>query len=424
MKASLLFIALQLIAAVSYAEANPASDIYQAHRDSLYTIKVVDRPSGDRSALGSGFAVDDFLIATNYHVIAEKLERADQIDIYLVDYQNNEQAVELIAVDAINDLALLRPASALTQPLRLAENVPEMGATVYALGNPYDLGMSVTEGIFNGVKEGSFPPRIHYAGPVNSGMSGGPSVNIAGEVVGINVASARNSVGFLVPVAALKRLINEQGEQPAFNLQRLQQATADQVELAQSDIMQQLLAQPWPREGFGGAMVPTKGAALLDCWGRSDEEEDRGFDTIHRGCNNGTQINISSELNTLYVEYEFAHISSDELLSYQLYNRASRFLRRTYPGNYATEEHVSNYQCVEDNVSLEAREELAETRFKVLYCSRAYRHIPSLYDAFFVAMTTDREQEIIFSHFTLSGFTRTNIEAFLQRFMASVQWQS
>ena len=80
-------------------------------------------------------------------------------------------------------------------------------ATIYSLGNPHDLGMILVPGTYNGLQKYSFYPRIHFTGAVNAGMSGGPTVDAAGKVVGVNVASAGNQLGFLVPADALQALL-------------------------------------------------------------------------------------------------------------------------------------------------------------------------------------------------------------------------
>jgi hypothetical protein len=253
-------------------------------------------------------------------------------------------------------------------------------------------------------------------------MSGGPAVNRAGQVVGINVATAGNSVGFLVPVAALRGLWATALLEP-LDAEGMMARISEQLWNTQDSLMVQLLATDWPEEMFGGAVVPGRGADFMSCWGGTAEAMDSGIDTIRRGCNSGQQVRVKRGLTSTYVEYEFAHLSADELGSYRLYNQASDAFALSWPANRAREEDVSNYHCVEDTV-VTGVEQLAATRTKAIYCSRAYREIEGLYDAFYVGMTTDRENEVLFMHFTLAGFSEDNIRQFLDRFLRSVHWQS
>ncbi|MEM8563891.1 MAG: S1C family serine protease [Pseudomonadota bacterium] len=422
-----LFPAFVLLAVLAFpAEAVEATEttptLFQTHQPALFQIKVIDVPSGNRSALGTGFAIDANLVATNYHVISQFLENPGNIDIHLVDENNEEHPVTVVAIDVIDDLALLYSEKDLSAQLQLADRSPNIGATIYALGNPYDLGMSVTEGIYNGVKEESFPRRVHYSGPVNSGMSGGPTVNSQGEVVGINVATAGNSVGFLVPVDSLQRLWAS-AELEALDDSQMIARIGEQLWATQNDLMGKLLQAPWPEESFGGALVPGKGAEFMSCWGGTSEEDDTGIDSIQRGCNSGQQVRIKRGFSSTYIEYEFAHMSSDKLGSFRLYNQASSAFAMSWPANRVREDDASNYHCVEDHILSDASTGVP-TRFKAIYCSRAYREVEGLFDAFYVGMTTDKSDEILFTHFTLSGFSEENIKRFLTRFLESIQWQS
>jgi len=403
------------------AQSGPVAALYREHQPALFQVKVIDAPSGDRSALGTGFAIDTTLVATNYHVISQFLESAGRVEIRLRDAQDRELPAAIVAVDVVNDLALLRTAEALPATLALADAPPPKGTTLYALGNPLDLGMSVTTGIYNGIKEGAYPPQIHYAGPVNAGMSGGPAIDGEGHVVGINVATARNSVGLLVPVAALRALWRD-SPLAELDSDAILEQVREQLWATQQQLMDELLAGDWPQQAFGGALVPDKGAAFISCWGHSSEEDDSGIDTIQRGCNSQSQVRIKSGFSSTYIEYEFAQLRARELGPFRFYQQAGQYFDSTLPGNQVREEDAGNYHCLEEFLHLHAGRP-GSTRLKVLYCTRAYRQFRGLYDAFYVGMTTDRDREILFTHFTLSGFSRDNIQRFLQRFLERVQWQ-
>jgi hypothetical protein len=419
---STLLLTLMLISAAAGAIAQTSQDVFNAKRQALYQVKVLDKPSGNRTSLGSGFAVSEHVVATNYHVIAHYVESPERVRVELLDFQQETHGVEIIAVDAVNDLALLRTEQALPQFLRLAEEEPVQGSVIYALGNPFDLGMSVTQGIYNGVRENALPPRIHYSGPVNSGMSGGPSVNAAGEVVGINVATASNSVGFLVPVSALADLLRGEWES-ALEKEDFSRLIAKQLLALQSTYMAEFTREEWQTEAFGGALVPGKMAPFLNCWGRSAEPDKTGVDVISRGCSNAQQVQLKSSLTTAFVEYEFSYLSSSVLSPMRLYNFAASRFRSALPGNRAGSGDVSNYECAEDHV-LSGDPELAPGRTRVFFCSRAYVELEGLYDAFFVGFSVDRDDRVLFSHFTLAGFSRDNTLEFLDRFLRSLQWPS
>jgi serine protease Do len=112
--------------------------------------------------------------------------------------------VELLAVDVLHDLAVVRVNRNGTgffqvpdQPVKLTQ-----GQYLYSLGNPLDLGFAISEGAYNGVVTRSFYDQLIFTGPINSGMSGGPSVTATAPWPASTSRSAAtaNSVSFLVPV--------------------------------------------------------------------------------------------------------------------------------------------------------------------------------------------------------------------------------
>jgi len=173
-----------------------------------------DEPSVRRSA-GSGFFISgDGEIVTNYHVI----EDADAIEIELVDGTRFD--AEVIGRDEATDLAVIR----VTKPdrdfayLALGESeTVRVGEWVMAVGNPLNMDHTVTVGVVSAKgrvlglsREGtSFENYIQTDAAINLGNSGGPLVNIRGEVIAINTAiNARGqNLGFAVPVNTLRQIL-------------------------------------------------------------------------------------------------------------------------------------------------------------------------------------------------------------------------
>ena len=163
----------------------------------------------ERRSSGSGFLIrqDGYLI-TNEHVVAD----ADFIQVKLADGRRFEG--KLVGRDERVDLALVKieatglPVAALGDSNRL-----RVGEFVLALGHPFGLEQTVSFGI---VSRKGAPLQVATPGfdfiqtdaAVNPGNSGGPLVNMAGEVVGINSMAARNgTIGFAIPVNIVKGLL-------------------------------------------------------------------------------------------------------------------------------------------------------------------------------------------------------------------------
>src|SRR5262245_29783502 len=172
------------------------------------------RPEEGRRASGSGFIIrEDGYIVTNAHVV----EEADRIDVKL--FTGKRHQARVVGQDDRTDLALLKiDATGLPVAPLGDSNRIRVGEFVLALGNPFGLEQTVSFGIVSrkGAALASAAPGFDFVqtdAAVNPGNSGGPLVNMAGEVVGVNSMAARNgSIGFAIPVNLVKFLVPQLAE--------------------------------------------------------------------------------------------------------------------------------------------------------------------------------------------------------------------
>jgi serine protease Do len=151
----------------------------------------------DRQGAGSGFIYDpDGYIITNHHVI----EDADQIIVRLADRREFE--AELIGSDELSDIALLKIDAGKLPTLKLGHSDDlRPGQWVAAIGSPFNFDQSVTAGIVsakgrsNGAQQ--YVPFIQSDVAINRGNSGGPLLNMEGEVVGVNSWILSSSGGYI-----------------------------------------------------------------------------------------------------------------------------------------------------------------------------------------------------------------------------------
>ncbi|MDD3580141.1 MAG: DegQ family serine endoprotease [Desulfobacca sp.] len=154
-------------------------------------------------SLGSGFIIDhDGFIITNNHVV----EGADKIKVKLVD--GREFPATIKGRDPKTDLALIKlTTSAHDLPvLKLGNSdTVQVGDWVLAVGNPFGLGHTVTQGIISAkgrvIGAGPYDDFLQTDASINPGNSGGPLLNLNGEVVGINTAilATGQGIGFATP---------------------------------------------------------------------------------------------------------------------------------------------------------------------------------------------------------------------------------
>lgn len=158
--------------------------------------------------LGSGFIVkSDGYILTNNHVIAD----SDKINVRLADKREFEG--KIIGKDTKTDLAVLKISSAERLPTVTFgdSNKLEVGEWAIAIGNPFGLDRTVTLGVISATGRSNlgltdYENYIQTDASINFGNSGGPLLNIRGEVIGVNTAiiSSGQGIGFATPINSAK----------------------------------------------------------------------------------------------------------------------------------------------------------------------------------------------------------------------------
>ena len=171
---------------------------------------------------GTGFVIDKSgYILTNNHVI----EGADKITVAFVGAARNEEyPAKVVGHDALTDSALLQLTEMPSTPLQEARfgdsGQMQQGDWVMAIGNPFNLGHTVTVGVISaldrpfGGTATRQQPMIQTDAAINPGNSGGPLLNVRGEVIGMNTAiytdamrSANIGIGFVTPINTIRELL-------------------------------------------------------------------------------------------------------------------------------------------------------------------------------------------------------------------------
>lgn len=169
---------------------------------------------------GSGFVVrSDGIIATNKHVVSDP-----SLEYTVVFDDNSEQTVERIIRSSSTDIALLKinksnlPAARLSDssPLNIGQFVLAMGNALGEFENSVSFGIisglnrSITAFSQNGGDKTQLSNVIQTDAAINLGNSGGPLINLRGEVIGVNTATAQGAenIGFAIPINEVTTLLN------------------------------------------------------------------------------------------------------------------------------------------------------------------------------------------------------------------------
>lgn len=169
--------------------------------------------AGQETNLGSGVIVSkDGYIVTNAHVIA----KADEIVVALND--GRKAVAKVVGTDPDSDLAVIKVDMTGLEPLAFRETPIRVGDVALAIGNPFGVGQTVTQGIISatgrtGLGVNTFEDFIQTDAAINPGNSGGALVDAHGELVGINTLIFSRSggsmgIGFAIPTALVEQVMN------------------------------------------------------------------------------------------------------------------------------------------------------------------------------------------------------------------------
>jgi S1-C subfamily serine protease len=394
-----------------------AQDLYSAAKSDLLQIRMLLKNGRSQSSVGSGFLVGTSrLVLTNYHVVSQM---ALDPDVYIGEYVDTDGKtgpVELLAVDVLHDLAVVRVNREGTgffqvpdHPVRLTQ-----GQYLYSLGNPLDLGFAISEGAYNGVVTRSFYDQLIFTGPINSGMSGGPSVTASGTVAGINVSKRRDgeSVSFLVPVRFAQELLRKVAAQPHppkdFNPLIAQQLLAHQREM-----IDRLLAEPLSIKTMGPYHVPVRESQQLRCWGRTNFRLEAEFSGDSVSCAMEVAVYVSDSQQTGHVSMSHLYLRSAGMHPLQFAALASAPVRVDRIGA-SRDVRLTRPSCTEQFVHT------ASLPLRAVTCVRAYRKFAGLYNFTLLTASTDDGQASLQSRLDLAGVSYENGMRATRAFLSSL----
>lgn len=189
------------------------TEVANAVIPSVVHIEAIQKKNNRRSKVsGSGFIYSaEGYIVTNEHVV----HHAEKVEVILINYKGRIPA-KVVGTDKLTDLALLKiepPTGVTLKPVKLGDDTKlRVGEWVLAIGNPYGLDGTVSFGIVSG-KGRNFEDAdvlnefIQTDALIDYGSSGGPLLNLDGEVVGVNSMGQGRGIGFTIPISTVKEVV-------------------------------------------------------------------------------------------------------------------------------------------------------------------------------------------------------------------------
>jgi S1-C subfamily serine protease len=397
--------------------SNAARVRLDSARDSIVQVRGYFGDAETSAFHGSGFAVgDEGFIVTNYHVVAEAVLHPKR---FRLEYQTSDQRtgrLQVYAVDVRNDLAIVQAEGLLLPPLRLRTDIPRQGARAYSIGFPLNLGLTITEGVANGLVASGFDERIHYTGAINGGMSGGPALDAGGRVYGVNVSvlTGRQLVGLVVPASHIEPLLRR-ARKPLDEFLSARQArdmVAKQALAHEAELLEPA-TQP-ATQTVSGYQLPTRMGPAFECSTTGTSDAPRRLQVEAIGCTTRAGVLLQPDLEVGRIQFQHRILRGQGLKPLQFAQRVNE-VAEGFPRT-GSERNVAPFACRDALVSLDGFDARVST------CARQYRLFSSLYDiAVTVTSINDTERAVV-SQLDLRGVGFEPGLQFVQRFLASMRW--
>jgi hypothetical protein len=398
-----------------------AQRLFDRSRNQIVQVRTLLKAQGSQASVGSGFFVSEQgHILTNYHVVSQMALAPERYRLVYRSVDGQEGALQLLAFDALHDLALVKatldaPRGALR--FRPQDEALAKGERLFSLGNPLDVGFAVLEGNYNGLVDRSFYPSIFFGGALNPGMSGGPALDGQGRVVGVNVATRRDGqqVSFLVPSAPAIALI-EKGRDAAPITTAVYPQLTQQLLEHQADLARRFLAQPWRSAGNARYDIPVPQEDFMRCWGRSTPSDTKGLEYEHSQCDMESRVFVSGALSTGSLTVRHETYDGRKLGTLRFANRYSKSFENEWFGERGNKE-ITPPQCTERFVDRDG------LPLRAVLCLTAYKHLKGLYDMSVLVATLDQNEAGVQGRLDARGMSFDNALALADHYLQGYGWK-
>ena len=390
-----------------------------AARDAVVQIRSFFAGSESAASHGSGFAVGDGRrIVTNYHVVAQAVLYPQQYRLEYLASDGRTGPLHLLAIDVRNDLAVVAADDLELPSLQLRSEIPAQGERAWSIGFPLNLGLTITEGVANGLIENRIEQRIHYTGAINGGMSGGPALDRRGRVYGVNVSlvTGRQLVGFVVPAKHIPALLARAKEplEQSLSAQQLRLRVTAQVLAYEAEVLEAAPDEAGT-QNVRGYVLPTQLSRHLECSTVNERSPHARMQVETVNCWMPSRILAQPGVYVAGLTMRHRILQSMGLHPLQFEHQVNRLAEEQ--SRAGAPAHVAPFACRDAIVSLDGFDARIST------CVRQYRLFAGLYDYDVTVVGIDDTSQALVSRLTLQGVAFEAGKRTMERYLGALQWK-
>jgi hypothetical protein len=401
-----------------------ASQVLTGLRPSVVKIVNVSTASGSETASGTGFvAGGGNLVVTNYHVVSDIALRPRQFRLEYLGNDGSRGSLQIVAMDVANDLALVRLDKPLVgaTPIPIAQRKPDKGETVLSVGYPLEKGLTIVSGAYNGRAEDYFQELIHYSGAVNSGMSGGPAVDLRGNLVGVNVAVTRNAqlVSLLVPANKVQELLSRTPVKDTTAPDYWRLEVGRQLHQHSDVILDALAKRKMPTRKFDSYTSVDIEPLGFKCNGIQENASGKYQREMNgRVCRTGSGVYVDGNTYLGYADFYTGIRTNKGINAFRFaeVRRLSLDYIRIKTIEDDPDKNKTGYECTEGIVKVN------NFRAKTVACLRRDYRFEDLYDMTFILHSIESDVQSMQLRVEMRGMPYAGTQSIIKRAIEGVSW--
>lgn len=396
MKKLIIFYLFFFLAFYLKAENSQGKSVFNQLKPLLLRVKAADSLSSPKSSYGSGFVVHKSgMIATNYHVISDFVMQPGNQWKIVVELENNKNIEgRLVDFSVADDIAIVKVDKEFSSQVDLEKKTPSKGDRVFSLGLPHDINMSLVEGVYNGLLHSGPYEIVHVSTPLNEGMSGGPSVNESGKLVGINDARIlfSNNISFIVPSSKLELLLSaiDPLKLKFLTKQEAQNKLYSQLFNTQNALVDSLFKSKTQKvEIWKGKSINVPD--YLKCWSEGKDEPQLPYVLKHRICRLDHAQFVTDKLDVGSYSLDAKILDSSQINRFavdklwgdqgNLLELLRSHVEEDFFGQLDARDVFTSYECKRGFMKASFWDEKKDLRTGL--CVRKYKKAQNLYDVTF-----------------------------------------